>query len=106
MLKMKKLILILFLLISFNYIDAKPKKWYQNNSKIETVNERTVIFKNVVRIDIKTHNKNQITYVYDLNHSKLIKVARGSFEVELPMGNYLIQSNEKITKTLYEVIVE
>jgi hypothetical protein len=35
-----------------------------------------------------------------------MKVARGSFIVDLPRGNYLIQSNKKITKMDYEVIIE
>ena len=103
---MKKLLLLLSLFVCLSSVEARPKKWYKDNSKIEVVNEQTVIFKNVIRIDIKTYHKDQITYVYDLSHSKLVKVARGSFVVELPKGNYLIQSNMKITKTLYEVIVE
>ena len=48
----------------------------------------------------------QITYVYDLKHSKLVKIARGSFDIDLSRGNYLIQSNRKITKTVYDVILE
>ena len=35
-----------------------------------------------------------------------VKIARGSFNVELKRGDYLIQSNRKITKTLYDVIIE
>ena len=90
-------------------IDAKPrKKWYQQNSRIEVVNESTVIFHNVVRIEVRACARcnDQITYVYDLKHSSLVKVARGSFAVDLPKGNYLVQSNKKITKTDYEVIIE
>jgi hypothetical protein len=41
-----------------------------------------------------------------MKNSALIKVARGSFEVELPMGKYLVQSNKKITKMDYEIIIE
>ena len=84
---------------------SKPK-WYENNSKIEVVNETTVIFKNVDKIEIKSNTINLVTYVYDLNRSKLMKVARGSFNVKLSKGDYLVQSNKPITKTVYEVIIE
>ena len=80
-------------------------KWI-NDPRVEVVNEQTVIFKDVVKIEIVTNNAAQITYVYDLKHSKLMKVARGSFDIDLPKGNYLVQSNRKITKTVYDVIIE
>lgn len=80
-------------------------KWI-NDPRVEVVNEQTVIFKDVIKIEIVTNNVAQITYVYDLKHSKLVKVARGSFDIELSRGNYLIQSNRKITKTVYDVILE
>ena len=80
-------------------------KWI-NDPRVEVVNEQTVIFKDVIKIEIVTNNVAQITYVYDLKHSKLIKVARGSFDIELSRGNYLIQSNRKITKTVYDVILD
>jgi hypothetical protein len=35
-----------------------------------------------------------------------MKVARGSFGVDLSRGDYLVQSNKPITKTVYEVIIE
>lgn len=76
------------------------------DSRIEVVNETTVIFKNVDKIEIKSTTSSLITYVYDLNHSKLMKVARGSFNVNLSKGDYLVQSNKPITKTVYEVIIE
>lgn len=108
---MKKILFILIssiLMISCttaNSVGIKPK-WYQNNSRIEVVNETTVIFKNVDKIEIKSSTNSLITYVYDLNHSELKKVARGSFNVKLSNGNYLVQSNKPITKTVYEVIIE
>ena len=80
-------------------------KWI-NDPRVEVVNEQTVIFKDVIKIEIVTNNVAQITYVYDLKHSKLVKVARGSFDIELSRGNYLIQSNRKITKTVYDVILD
>ena len=80
-------------------------KWI-NDPRVEVVNEQTVIFKDVIKIEIVTNNVAQITYVYDLKHSKLMKVARGSFDIDLSRGNYLIQSNRKITKTVYDVILD
>ena len=80
-------------------------KWI-SDPRVEVVNEQTVIFKDVVKIEIVTNNVAQVTYVYDLKHSKLIKVARGSFDIDLSRGNYLIQSNRKITKTVYDVILD
>ena len=80
-------------------------KWI-NDPRVEVVNEQTVIFKDVIKIEIVTNNVAQVTYVYDLKHSKLVKVARGSFDIELSRGNYLIQSNRKITKTVYDVILD
>ena len=80
-------------------------KW-ASDSRVEIVNEQTVIFRDVVKIEIFSNNPTQITYVYDLDHSTNVKVARGSFNVGLKRGDYLIQSNRKITKTLYDVIIE
>jgi hypothetical protein len=80
-------------------------KWV-NDPRVEVVNEQTVIFNGVVKIEIITNNAAQVTYVYDLKHSKLVKVARGSFNIDLSKGNYLVQSNRKITKTVYDVIIE
>ena len=77
-----------------------------SDSRVEIVNEQTVIFRDVVKIEIFSNNPTQITYVYDLDQSTNVKVARGSFNVELKRGDYLIQSNRKITKTLYDVIIE
>ena len=82
------------------------QKWYEKDSRIEVVNEITVIFKNVDKIEIKSSTSSLVTYVYDLNHSKLMKVARGSFNVNLSKGDYLVQSNKPITKSVYEVIIE
>ena len=67
------------------------KKWYESDSRIEVINETTVIFKNVDKIEIKSNTSSLVTYVYDLNHSKLMKVARGSFNVNLSKGDYLVQ---------------
>lgn len=80
-------------------------KWV-NDPRVEVVNEQTVIFKDVVKIEIITNNMAQVTYVYDLKHSKIVKVAQGSFDIDLSKGNYLVQSNRKITKTVYNVIIE
>lgn len=106
---MKKIFLIMCLLSSFIFCDAKQLENCStnkrtNDARIEVVNEKTVIFKNVVKIEIITKDANQITYVYDLKHSKLVKVAKGKFEVNTKKGDYLIQSSKKITKTKYDVI--
>jgi len=108
---MKKITTLLLLLcISLSSFSApalvRKQKWYEKNPKVEIVNETTVIFKDVVKIQIKTNEPNQITYVYDLRNSKLVKIARGSFEINLPIGDYLVQSDKKITKTIYEVLIE
>ena len=90
-------------------VERQIKRSYKNDPRIEIVNETTVIFHNVVKIEIRNNSKTaneQVTYVYDLRKSTLIKVARGSFEVELPEGNYLIQSNKKITKMEYDIMIE
>jgi uncharacterized protein (DUF58 family) len=90
-------------------VERQLKKNYKNDPRIEIVNETTVIFHNVVKIEIKNKSNRaneQVTYIYDMKNSALIKVARGSFEVELPMGKYLVQSNKKITKMDYEIIIE
>jgi len=78
----------------------------EQDPRIEIVNEKTIIFKDIVKIEIKTNKNDQVTYVYDLRHSKLVKVARGSFEVNVQRGNYLIQSDKRITKTVYEIVIE
>jgi len=107
---MKKIFLIMCLLSSFIFCNAEPS--YESSTKkakesrIEVVNEKTVIFKNVVKIEIITKDKNQITYVYDLKNSKLVIVAKGAFEIDTKMGDYLVQSSKKITKTEYDFIEE
>ena len=82
------------------------KRWFEKDPRIDVVNETTVIFNDVIKIEIRTSKNDQVTYVYDLLHSRLVKVARGSFVVDLPRGNYLVQSDKKITRTLYEVVIE
>lgn len=110
---MKKIILIFTLILSLfisscSSIKTSVRRWYQDNPKIEVVNETTVIFKDVIKIEIKSCKNciDQVTYVYDLDNFKSVKVAKGSFEIELPKGDYLIQSNKKITRVDYEVLVE
>lgn len=103
--------LIAMLFCSVSVADAKPikKRWFDNKDpRIEVVNEMAVIFHNVVKIEVKASSRstNQVTYIYDLKHSKLVKAARGSFEVEVPQGNYLVLSNKKITRMDYEVVIE
>ena len=103
---MKRVLLIFALLLSINvapYVDAR----LSSNKKmpyVEVVNDQTVIFKNVIKIEIRTNREDQITYVYDMNRSKLASVSKGAFEVNLPYGDYLVQSNRRITKTDYQTI--
>ena len=110
---MKQLKQICIVLISLFIMLVAPScsttKNVLNNKqdpRIEIVNEKTIIFKDIVKIEIKTNKVDQVTYVYDLRHSKLVKVARGSFEVNVSRGNYLIQSDKRITKTVYEIVIE
>ena len=106
---MKKLIYLITLLVFISCGSTKTttkQKWYEKDSRIEIVNETTVIFRDVDKIEIKGNTAGLITYVYDLTRSKSVKVARGSFKVELPKRDYLIQANKPITKTVYEVIIE
>ena len=104
---MKRFILMLALLATMTtsyFVSARNP--FAKVSKVEVVNDQTVIFRNVIKIEIITNSADQITYVYDLDHSKPVKAARGSFNVDLPMGDYLVLSNRKITKTDYKTIVE
>ena len=108
---MKKIFLFVCLLSSFIFCNAEPSIYERSinkkakESQIEVVNEKTVILKNVVKIEIITKDKNQITYVYDLkNNSKLVIVARGSFEVDTNMGDYLVRSSKNITRAEYAFI--
>ena len=105
--KFINVIAVLFLVISLSACSVQKTSslWIQN-PRVEVVNEQTVIFRDVVKIEIISNNPTQITYVYDLKHSKPVKTARGSFEVNVKRGDYLIQSNRKITKTQYEVVIE
>ena len=84
----------------------QKKKWYEKDPRIEVVNETTVIFRDVVKIDLKTKDATQITYIYDLKNSELVKAIKGEFSIELKRSDYLVQSNKKITKTVYDVIIE
>ena len=105
--KFINVIAILFLVIGLSACSVQKTnpKWIQD-PRVEVVNEQTVIFRDVVKIEIISNNPTQITYVYDLRHSKPVKTARSSFEVNVKRGDYLIQSNRKITKAEYEVVIE
>ena len=105
--KFINILAVLFAVIGLNACSTQKinPKWTQD-PRVEVVNEQTVIFRDVVKIEIISNNPTQITYVYDLKHSKPVKTARGSFEVNVKRGDYLIQSNRKITKTQYEVVIE
>ena len=104
---MKKFIVFL-LLCMFSGTGCTSSRLLSNSTQYEIVNDKTVIFRNVVKIEVQACNscENQITYIYDLNNSKLVKVARGSFSIEVPNGNYLIQSDKRITNVDYKVLVE
>ena len=106
--KIFNLILVMFFVIGFEScatIKQLNPKW-TTDPRVEVVNEQTVIFRDVVKIEITTNNMSQITYVYDLKRSKCVSVAKGSFAIDLKRGDYLIQSNKKITKTVYDVIIQ
>ena len=105
--KIFKLLVFLVLLIGLNACSTQKvnSRWDQD-PRVEVVNEQTVIFRDVVRIEIISNNPTQTTYVYDLKHGRPVKTARSSFEVNVKRGDYLIQSNRKITRTQYEVIIE
>lgn len=106
--KIFNLLFILCLIFTFNScaIQKQNKPKWTQNPKIEVVNDQTVIFRDVVKVEIISNNPYQITYVYDLIRFKLVKVVKGSFDIDLKRGDYLIQSNRKITKTYYDVIIE
>ena len=102
---MKRVLLILCLLLSMNTATLTTAKMMDKKSPmVEVVNEQTVIFKNVIKIEIRSTSEDQITYVYDIKHGKMANIAKGSFEVELPYGDYLVQSNHRITKMEYQTI--
>ena len=107
---MKKIInalAVLFIVLGLNACSVqKANSGWTQDPRVEVVNEQTVIFRDVVRIDIISNNPMQITYVYDLKHGRPVKTARSSFEVNVRRGDYLIQSNRKITRTQYEVVIE
>lgn len=109
---MKKLfstiMILCFLALGFNSCAIQKNtnpKWVQD-PRVEVVNSQTVIFRDVVKVEIITNNPSQITYVYDIRHFKPVQATKGSFLIDLKRGDYLIQSNRKITKTQYDVIIE
>ncbi len=103
-------IILLALIISLFTCTAKEntykKKWFEKDPRIEVINENAVIFRDVVKIEIITKDITQVTHVYDLTKSKPVKVAKGSFSINVKKGDYLVLSNKKITKTIYNVIIE
>lgn len=99
------LVSLLFILNSCATQKQTKPKWTQN-PKIEIVNSQTVIFRDVVKVEMFSNNPYQITYVYDLIRFKPVKTVKGTFTIDLKRGDYLIQSNRKITKTYYDVMVE
>jgi len=105
--KFIKALAVLLLFIGLNACSVQKinPNWVQD-PRVEVVNEQTVIFRDVVKIEIISNNPIQVTYVYDLKHGKPVKTARSSFSVDVKRGDYLIQSNRKITKTQYEVVIE
>ena len=105
--KIINVLAILFIVVGLNACSVQKTnpKWTLD-PRVEVVNEQTVIFRDVVRIEIISNNPSQITYVYDLKHGRQVKTARSSFEVNVKRGDYLIQSNRKITRTQYEGVIE
>ena len=109
---MKKIIILIIAIFTTIFCcyaggqKQQKKKWYEKDRRIEVVNETTVIFRDVVKIDLKTRDAMQITYIYDLKNSELVKAIKGGFSIELKRSDYLVQSNKKITKTVYDVIIE
>ena len=105
--KIFNLILVMFFVIFFESC-ATTRQLNPNWTKdprVEVINEQTVIFRDVVKIEITTSDKSQVTYLYDLKRSKSVSKTKGSFAIELKRGDYLIQSNKRITKTVYDVIL-
>lgn len=98
---------LVFVLGMVSCASQKPfeQKWVKD-PRVEIVNEQTVIFRDVVKIEITSNNISQTTYVYDLKRFKPVTVSKGSFAIDLKRGDYLIQSDRKITKTRYDVIIE
>lgn len=98
-------LMLLFGLASCASQKQFEQKWVKD-PRVEIVNEQTVIFRDVVKIEITSNNASQTTYVYDLKRSKRVAVSKGSFAIDLKRSDYLIQSDRKITKTRYDVIIE
>lgn len=98
-------LIFVFGLASCASLKQHEQKWVKD-PRVEIVNEQTVIFRDVVKIEITSNNAAQTTYVYDLKRSKSVLVSKGSFTVDLKRGDYLIQSDRRITKTRYDVIIE
>lgn len=98
---MKKYLLLFFIFLTS--CASLPK-----NNHIDIVNSNTVIFKDVSRIEIIACGKceDQLTYIYDLNKSEIVRISKGSFVCDSLQGDYLVQSNKPITRSEYKINIE
>lgn len=104
---MKKTLLALAMFLSMTCVAGTKSSTVHSNvdsvAKIEQVNDSTVIYRNINRIEIK-QSKNNIVYIYKMDTSKLVAANSGSFTVDLVEGDYLVMSTKPFTSAKSDVI--
>ena len=74
----------------------------ENPYQIQQINDSTLLYKNVDKIQIIS-NEQTTTKVYD-NQNNVIYKQSGSFTVQLPQGDYTIVSDHKFTAARYKKV--
>ena len=105
---MKKLLLVLALSLSISCFAGERTstvhKSNEDTTKVELVNDTTLVYYNIDKLDIVQTEKSSIVYVYSLDTSKLVAAEHGSFSVDLTRGNYLVISTKPFTSAKTKVI--
>ena len=74
----------------------------ENPYQIQQINDSTLLYKNVDKIQIIS-NEQTTTKVYDDRNNVIYKQS-GSFTVQLPQGDYTIVSDHKFTAARYKKV--
>ena len=107
---MKKLLLVLTLMLSITCFAGEKSSTVHNSNNdtttLELVNDSTLVYYNIDRLDITQKGRSGIVYIYKLDTSELVAAKVGDFTIDLRKGNYLVISTKPFTSAKAKVIEE
>lgn len=107
---MKKVLLVLTLMLSIACFAGEKSSTVHNSNNdtttLELVNDSTLVYYNIDRLDITQKGRSGIVYIYKLDTSELVAAKVGDFTIDLRKGNYLVISTKPFTSAKAKVIEE